>query len=90
MTSGRNNGSPRRRPGKCRLVQRDQTVGKAQEAVVEPEKASDTLGLTLPDEAGGWCVQRDEQRKHLAAKALMERKVTADCDNLVVGMRSHH
>jgi hypothetical protein len=54
--------------------------------VIEPEKASDTLGLALSDDSGGWRVQRDEQREHLAAKTLVEREVTADCDDVVVGM----
>jgi hypothetical protein len=70
---------------KRRLVQRDQTIGKGQEAVIEPEKASDALGLALSDHI----VQRDEEREHLAAKTLVEREVTANCDNLVVGVGGH-
>jgi hypothetical protein len=68
-----------------RLVQRDRTIGKGHEAVIEPEKASDTLGLALSDGR----VQRDEERKHLTAKTLVERKVTADGYDLVVGMGGH-
>jgi hypothetical protein len=54
--------------------------------VLKPEKASDTLGLALPDEGGGSCILRDEEREHLAAETLVEREVTADCDDLVIGM----
>jgi hypothetical protein len=57
--------------------------------VIEPEEASDALGFALSDDRGGWVVLRDEQREHLAAKALVKREVTADGDNLVVGMGGH-
>ena len=54
--------------------------------MVETEKASDTLGFAFSR-----CrIQRDEQREYLAAKALMEREITADRDHLVVGMGSHY
>ena len=57
--------------------------------MIEPEKASDTLGLALSADICGWRVQRYEEREHLAAKTLVEREVTADCDDLVVGMGGH-
>jgi hypothetical protein len=54
--------------------------------VIEPEKASDTLGFALSADICGRRVQRDEQREHLAAKTLVEREVAADCDDLIIGM----
>jgi hypothetical protein len=57
--------------------------------MIKPKKASDTLGLALPDEGGGWCILRSEQREHLAAETLVEREVTADRDDLIVGMGGH-
>jgi hypothetical protein len=57
--------------------------------VVEPEEASDALRLSLSGDIDGWRVQRDEQRKHLAAETLVQREVTAHCDDLVVGMGRH-
>ena len=67
--------------------------GKAQEAVIEPEQTSDTLGLALSADRGGrsWGrVQRDEQREHLTAKTLVQCEDAADCDDLVVGMGGNH
>jgi hypothetical protein len=70
-------------------MQRDRTVGEGQETVVEPEKAGDSFGFALSHD-GGWRVQRDEKREHLAAKALVEREVTPDCDGLIVRMGGNH
>src|SRR5262245_49098688 len=73
-------------------MQRDRTVRKGQEAVIEPKQSCDTLGLALSDDRGGrnrWRIQRDEQREHLAAESLVEREVAADCYDLVVGMGRH-
>jgi hypothetical protein len=72
-----------------RLVQRNRTVGKAEEAVIEPQKVSDPLCLALPADIGGRRVQRDEQREHLAAKTPVQSEVAADRDNLIVGMGGH-
>jgi hypothetical protein len=58
--------------------------------MIKPEKASGTLGLALPDEGGGWCILRDEQREHLAAETLVESEVAANRDDLVIGMGSHN
>jgi hypothetical protein len=69
-------------------MQRDRTIRKGQEAVIKPEKTSYMLGLVLSDDRG-WRVQRDEQREHLTAETLVEREITADCDDLVVGMGGH-
>jgi hypothetical protein len=59
------------------------------------------LEIIIVDSSPGWestrervlrevALRRDEQREYLAAKALMEREITADRDHLVVGMGSHY
>jgi hypothetical protein len=77
------------RASECWFVQRDRTVRETQEAVIESEKVSNTLGLALSRDIHGWRVKRDKEREHLAPKTLMEGKVAADCDDLVIGMGSH-
>jgi len=69
-------------------VQRNRTVGKAQEAVIEAEKAGGTLRFALSADIGGWSVQRDEQREHFASKMLVESEVAPDRNDLVIGMGS--
>jgi hypothetical protein len=72
----------------CRLVQRNRTIGKVQEAIIKPEKASGTLRFALSADVGSWCVQGDEQREHLASKALVECEVAANRNDLVIGVGS--
>ena len=58
-----------------RLVQRDRTVGKAQEAMINPEKAGVVLRFALSADIGGWRVQRNEQHEPFASKTLVESEV---------------
>ena len=78
------------RASECWLMQRDRTIGKAQEAMIEPEKASGTLRFAPSADIGSRRIQRDEQREHLASKPLVESKIAADRNDLVIGMGSYN
>jgi hypothetical protein len=58
--------------------------------MIKPEKASGALGFTLSADIGAWRIQRDEQREHIASKTLVESKVAADRNDLIIGMGSHN
>jgi hypothetical protein len=74
----------------CWLMQRDRPIGKVQEAMIKPEKASGTLRFALSADISNWRVQRDEQREHFASKTLVESEVAADSNDLVIRMGSHN
>ena len=74
----------------CALVQRDRTVGKAQEAMIKPKEPSGAFRFALSADIGRWRVQRNEQCEHLATKTLVEGQIAADRNYLVIGMGCHN
>jgi hypothetical protein len=74
----------------CALVQRDRTVGKAQEAMIKPKEASGAFRFALSADIGSWRVQRNEQCEHRATKTLVEGQIAADRNYLVIGMGRHN